>query len=77
MQAGITWTGDDSRLILALDEGRGGELLELTLANGSFRKLSFGHDAAWPAISRTGNQLAFTNSCLASAGTGKSVLPLR
>jgi Tol biopolymer transport system component len=26
------------------------------------RQLSFGHDAAWPAISRTGNQLAFTNS---------------
>jgi Tol biopolymer transport system component/DNA-binding winged helix-turn-helix (wHTH) protein len=61
-EAGIAWTGDDSHLILALDEGRGGELLELTVANGSFRKLSFGQDAAWPAISQNGDQLAFTSS---------------
>jgi Tol biopolymer transport system component len=36
--------------------------LEVTLANGSVQKLNFGQDAAWPAISRNGDRLAFANS---------------
>ena len=54
------WTGDDRRLIFSADHGRGGELMELTLANGSLRKLPLGQGFAWPAISRKGDKLAFT-----------------
>jgi Tol biopolymer transport system component/DNA-binding winged helix-turn-helix (wHTH) protein len=62
LQSGIAWTGDDSRLILALDQSGGSELLEIALANGSIQKLLIGQDAAWPAISRKGDRLAFTSS---------------
>jgi Tol biopolymer transport system component/DNA-binding winged helix-turn-helix (wHTH) protein len=56
------WTGDDRRLIYTVDHGGGGELLELTLANGSLRKLPLGQGFAWPAISSKGDKLAFTIS---------------
>lgn len=56
------WTGDDHRLVFTVDHGGGGELFELTVANGSSRKLPFGRGYAWPAISRKGDKLAFTNS---------------
>jgi len=56
------WTGDDRRLIFSADHGRGGELLELTLANGALRKLPLGQGFAWPAISGKGDKLAFTIS---------------
>lgn len=64
LQSGIAWTGDDNRLILSLNQNTssGGELLEITLANGSVQKLDFGHDTAWPAISRNGDRLAFADS---------------
>lgn len=62
LQSGIAWTGDDKRLILSLNQNSGGELLEVTLGNGSVQKLNFGQDAAWPAISRNGDRLAFANS---------------
>jgi Tol biopolymer transport system component/DNA-binding winged helix-turn-helix (wHTH) protein len=62
LQSGIAWTGDDKRLILSLNQNSGGELLEVTLANGSVQKLNFGQDPAWPAISRNGDRLAFANS---------------
>jgi Tol biopolymer transport system component/DNA-binding winged helix-turn-helix (wHTH) protein len=56
------WTGDDRRLVFTADHGTGGELFELTLANGSYRKLPFGQGFAWPAISPKGNKLAFATS---------------
>lgn len=62
LPSGIAWTGDDKRLILSLNQTSGDELLEVTLANGSVQKLNFGQDAAWPAISRNGDRLAFANS---------------
>jgi Tol biopolymer transport system component len=62
LRSGITWTRDDKHLILSVDQGGGGELLELTLANGSIRKLNFGQDTAGPEISRNGDRLAFSNS---------------
>jgi Tol biopolymer transport system component len=62
LPSGIAWTGDDKRLILSLNQTSGDELLQVTLANGSVQKLNFGQDAAWPAISRNGDRLAFANS---------------
>jgi Tol biopolymer transport system component/DNA-binding winged helix-turn-helix (wHTH) protein len=56
------WTGDDHSLVFTVDHGGGGELFELTLADGSSRKLPFGQGFAWPAISRKGDKLAFTTS---------------
>jgi Tol biopolymer transport system component len=57
--SGNVWTGDDSHLIFAQDLGGGGELWELTLADGSLRELPFGQGLAWPTISRKGDKLAF------------------
>jgi Tol biopolymer transport system component/DNA-binding winged helix-turn-helix (wHTH) protein len=62
LPAGSAWTGDDHRLIFAVDQGRGGELWELTIADGSLQKLPFGQNVSWPAISRTGDKLAFATS---------------
>jgi len=56
------WTGDDRRLIFSADHGRGGELFDLTLANGLLRKLPFGQGFGWPTISKKGDKLAFTIS---------------
>lgn len=58
--SGNSWTVDDRRLIFTADHGSGGELFELILANGSYRKLPFGQGFAWPAISSKGDKLAFT-----------------
>ena len=60
---GMAWTGDDKKLILSRPEPGGElELYELTLSDGSFRKLSLGQDAGsafTPAISRKGDKLAY------------------
>ena len=60
---GMAWTGDDKKLILSRPEPGGElELYELTLSDGSFRKLSLGQDAGsafTPAISRKGGKLAY------------------
>jgi serine/threonine protein kinase/Tol biopolymer transport system component len=59
---GMVWARDDSQLLLSMDHGGGGELWELTLADGSLRKLPFGQGLAWPAISAKGDKIAFTVS---------------
>ena len=57
---GIGWTGDDRRLILSRSRfGFDNELDEITLADGSLRKLSFGQDAFSLAISAKGDKLTF------------------
>jgi Tol biopolymer transport system component/DNA-binding winged helix-turn-helix (wHTH) protein len=57
---GIAWTGDDKRLVLARSRfGFDNELDEITLADGSLRKLSFGQDAFSLAISAKGDKLTF------------------
>ena len=58
-QIGIAWTGDDRRLIVASNQGNGSELLELTIADGSIRKLQVGQNTEWPTISAKGDRLAF------------------
>jgi Tol biopolymer transport system component/DNA-binding winged helix-turn-helix (wHTH) protein len=57
---GIAWTANDKKLILsrprfAYDD----ELDEVTLADGSLRRLAVGQDAYWPVISAKGDKLAF------------------
>lgn len=57
---GIVWTGDDKRLILSRSRfGFDNELDEITLADGSLRKLSFGQGAFSLAISAKGDKLTF------------------
>ena len=60
LQGGIAWTGDDQRLIVASNQGNGSELLELTIAGGSIRKLQVGQNTEWPTISPKGDRLAFS-----------------
>lgn len=62
LHAGVAWTADDRRLILAQSQGGESELVEITIANGSLRKLPFGSETTWPTISRDGDRLAFTSS---------------
>ena len=62
---GIVWTGDDKRLTLSRSRfGFDNELDEVTLADGSLRKLSFGQDAFSLAISAKGDKLAFAGGTL-------------
>jgi Tol biopolymer transport system component/DNA-binding winged helix-turn-helix (wHTH) protein len=57
---GIAWTPNDEKLLLSRPQsGTGHELDEVSLADGSLQKLSFGQDAEEFTISPTGNKLAF------------------
>ena len=60
---GMAWTADDQKLIFARPRnGEDFELDEVTLADGTVRKLSFGQNAMWPSISDKGDKLAYTVS---------------
>lgn len=54
---GIAWTADNRRLIVS-HLNRNADLDEVTVADGSIRKLPFG-DSRWPTISRTGDKLGY------------------
>jgi Tol biopolymer transport system component len=57
---GLAWKADDKKLILSRPRfAYEAELDEVTLADGSLRKLSFALDAYGPAISTKGDKLAF------------------
>jgi Tol biopolymer transport system component len=59
---GLVWTADDKRLIFPGDFQAGGgdfELYELTLADGSLRRIPLGQDAIWPTVSPKGDKLAY------------------
>jgi len=60
---GIAWTGDDKRLVLAQFQigAEHNALLELKLTDASIRKLPFGDDTEYPAISPKGDRIAYTN----------------
>jgi Tol biopolymer transport system component len=63
--SGIKWMAADTKLIVSQSQNANGgnnELDEVSLADGSFRKLSVGQDATWPAISSKGDKLAFVSS---------------
>jgi DNA-binding winged helix-turn-helix (wHTH) protein len=58
---GIAWTTDDKRLIVARPHvGNDVQLEEVTLGDGTLRKLPFGQDACCSAISTKGQKLAYS-----------------
>jgi Tol biopolymer transport system component/DNA-binding winged helix-turn-helix (wHTH) protein len=62
---GITWEHGMERIILSRDRtsaGNGGELNEVTLADGTLQRLPFGEDGIAPALSRKGDKLAYTRN---------------
>jgi Tol biopolymer transport system component/DNA-binding winged helix-turn-helix (wHTH) protein len=74
---GLVWTGDDRRLILSRPHGGDYALDEITLADGSLRKLPFGQNAVWPAISAKGDKLAYTTYSYQSNIWRKDLLHLQ
>jgi len=57
---GLVWTADDKKLIFPGDfEGGDLELHELTLADGSLRRIPLGQNAVWPTVSPRGDKLAY------------------
>jgi Tol biopolymer transport system component/DNA-binding winged helix-turn-helix (wHTH) protein len=54
------WTRDDKKLIFSHPHfGLGDELNEITIANGSLRRLEFANEASSPTISAKGDKLAY------------------
>jgi Tol biopolymer transport system component/DNA-binding winged helix-turn-helix (wHTH) protein len=56
--SGLTWSADGKSLITTWSN----ELDEVTVANGSVKRLDLAASAEWPTISSGGNKLAFTSS---------------
>jgi Tol biopolymer transport system component len=60
---GVAWTDGDKKLIFSHDRfGPGTGLDEITLADGSLRKLPFAQEGRWPVISSKGDKLAYVTS---------------
>jgi Tol biopolymer transport system component/DNA-binding winged helix-turn-helix (wHTH) protein len=58
---GMAWTADDKRLVLSRPEsGDDFGLEEITIADGSVRKLPLGQNPMYPSISAKGDKLAYT-----------------
>jgi Tol biopolymer transport system component/DNA-binding winged helix-turn-helix (wHTH) protein len=54
------WTTHDEKLIFSHPHfGPGDELDEITLMDGSLRRLDFAKDASWPVVSSKGDKLAY------------------
>jgi Tol biopolymer transport system component/DNA-binding winged helix-turn-helix (wHTH) protein len=59
---GFAWTADDAKFILSRPQtGDDFELDEVGLAHGSLRKMPFGQNGRWPAISAKGDKLAYVS----------------
>jgi Tol biopolymer transport system component/DNA-binding winged helix-turn-helix (wHTH) protein len=61
---GLTWSADDKKLVYSLQSLRSGlvgELGEVTVKNGSTKQLAFAGNAILPAISSTGDKLAYSS----------------
>jgi Tol biopolymer transport system component len=59
---GLTWSADDNKLIYAHGTVASFALGEVTVANGSVKRLAFGQNAALPTVSSKGDKLAFSSS---------------
>src|SRR4029077_7886532 len=60
--AGLAWTADDKRLIVSQPRvGDDYELNEITVQNGSVKRLSFSPWAMSPAVPPKGGRLAYMN----------------
>jgi Tol biopolymer transport system component/DNA-binding winged helix-turn-helix (wHTH) protein len=57
--AGLAWSADDKELIYSLDDWFTSKLTEVTVANGSVKRLAFTGNAGLPAVSSSGDKLAF------------------
>jgi Tol biopolymer transport system component/DNA-binding winged helix-turn-helix (wHTH) protein len=61
---GLTWSADDERLIYSLNSlgsGLANELSEVTVANGSTKRLAFAGGAELPTVSPKGDKLAYSS----------------
>jgi Tol biopolymer transport system component/DNA-binding winged helix-turn-helix (wHTH) protein len=61
---GLTWSADDKKLIYSLSSlgsGLSHELGEVTVENGSTKKLAFAGSAILPSVSFTGDKLAYSS----------------
>jgi Tol biopolymer transport system component/DNA-binding winged helix-turn-helix (wHTH) protein len=57
---GFAWSADDRALVLSLASDTGFELDEVSLADGSKRRLDFAVEAAWPAVAAKADKLAYS-----------------
>ena len=57
---GLTWSADDKRLIYSAESGTQGKLIDVTVADGSFKKLAFAGDSHLPTVSQRGDKLAYS-----------------
>ena len=66
--SGLTWSADDKRLISSAVSGEQGQLIDVTVADGSFRRLAFAGNSHLPTVSQRGDKLAYslTSSSIAS-----------
>jgi Tol biopolymer transport system component/DNA-binding winged helix-turn-helix (wHTH) protein len=58
---GLTWSADDNKLIYAHATVPPFALGEVTVANGSVKRLAFRENAVLPTVSSTGDKLAFSS----------------
>ena len=65
--SGLTWSADDRRLISSTISGAQGQLIDFTVADGSFRRLAFAGNSHLPTVSQRGDKLAYS---LTSSGVG-------
>jgi len=60
---GITWAHDGARIIFSYaTSGTGGDLWQITPGHTESKKMPFGHDAASPIVSSSGNLLAYVQT---------------
>jgi Tol biopolymer transport system component/DNA-binding winged helix-turn-helix (wHTH) protein len=58
---GLTWSADDKKLIYSLWHGFSGEFGEVTVADGSVKRLALEGSAALPTVSPKGDKLAYSS----------------
>jgi Tol biopolymer transport system component len=64
---GLTWSADDKKLVYARWKGEGAkELGEITVANGSVKRLALEGGAELPTVSTKGDKLAYSSIVVSS-----------
>jgi DNA-binding winged helix-turn-helix (wHTH) protein len=64
--SGLTWSADGKRLIYSVWNARSYILGEVSVANGSVKRLDFAGNASQPTVSSKGDKLAFRTSYFSS-----------
>ena len=65
--SGLTWSADDKRLIYAAQRGPQSELLEVTVASGSFKQIGIQGNFELPTVSSKGEKLAYNSESVTIA----------